>query len=407
MHRILYCLLPLAAAGAMPAQAQNGAWRVSEVSGDVRIAEGGRTRAATRGALLAGGSVIAGVRSRAVLVRGRQYVVVSPGSTVRVDGPAGGSGSIVEVAVEAGNALFKVDRRETPHFRVRTRYLAAVVRGTTFSVTVTSTGGSVQVTEGAVQVSSLDGGASDLIRPGMIARIGASDLYRLTISGDKDRVIRSPAAPAASGTVPAVPARGNSAQARSARITAPIGEAPVRLKDATGGLLDGAPAINLALRGRGDSPADRNNGSGNDREDREGGGFGRDRAEDRGRDSERDEVNGRGNGRGNGDEDGKDKDKDRPEDGEGGGNGGGGGDDDADKPGKDDGDDSDGDRDDENGNDKDKPKPDHDNPSEPPVDGDDPDQGGGNDDKDKPGEDDRDDDDEDGEDDDGGKPKKD
>jgi hypothetical protein len=373
MHRVLYCLLPLAAAAAVPAQAQSAAWRVSEVSGDVRISEAGRTRAATRGALLSGGSVIAGARSRAVLVRGRQYVVVSPGSTVRVDGPAGGDGSIVEVAVEAGNALFKVDRRETPHFRVRTRYLAAVVRGTTFSVTVTPTGGTVQVTEGAVQVSTVDGGASDLIRPGMIARIGASDLYRLTISGDEERVIRSPAAPAGTVSTPA-PQSGGAAARPMARIGAPVGEAPVRLRDATAGLVDGAPAINLALRGRGDDEADRNRGSGNDRDEREVHGLGRDGREDRVRDLERDGRNGRGNGRG--DEDGKDKDKDRPDGG--GGNGGG-------------------DRDDggEDGKDKPKPDPDDGSPNRPPVDGDDPDRGGGNDGRDKPGKDDRDDRDDD------------
>jgi hypothetical protein len=392
MHRVLYCLLPLAAVAAVPAQAQNGAWRVSEVSGDVRIAEGGRTRAATRGSLLSGGSVMAAARSRAVLVRGRQYVVVSPGSTVRVDGPVGGDGSIVDVAVEAGNALFKVDRRETPHFRVRTRYLAAVVRGTTFSVTVTPTGGSVQVTEGAVQVSSLDGGASDLIRPGMIARVGASDLYRLTISGDGERVIRSPAAPTAGAvTVPAAQANANAAQGhgQASRIAAPVGEAPVRLKEATRGLIDGAPAINLALRGRGDSPTDRNRGSGNDREDGAGNAFGREAKEDRDRDLERDARNGR-------DEEGKDKDKpdredggrpEKPEKDEGGGGKPGkedsdGGDEDGGKPGKpgkDDGDDDDGGKPDKPGKD----------------DGDDDDGGEPG----KPGKD-------DGDDDDGGKPGK-
>jgi len=373
MRRVLYCLLPLAAASAMPAQAQSGgSWRVSEVSGTVTINEGGRTRAATRGTLLSGGSVIAAARSRAVLVRGKQYVMVSPGSTLRipVSGAAGGGvASVVEMVLEGGNALFKVDRRETPHFRVQTRYLAAVVRGTTFSVTVTDTGGSVQVTEGAVQVSTLDGGASDLIRPGMIAHISASDVYKLTISGDQERVIRSPNAPAGTVTTPAAPpvagaaSGGLSLGIGPARVTAPVGESPVRLADATGGLLSGAPAITLAMRDRGDDAADRNRGSGNDRDDGDTGSVGRSDQAGNSRDMERDDRDGRGNGTrldedkdsgrpGNGNDGegpaGDKGGKDRPDN----GNGGDGSDDDQDdkdRPGNGNGGDgSDEDKDDKN-----------------------------------------------------------
>jgi hypothetical protein len=314
MHRLLFGLLAAgAAATASPVQAQAGAWRVSEVSGDVRIAEGGRTRTATRGALLSGGSIIAGARSRAVLVRGRQYVVVSPGSTLRVDGaPAASGAGMVQMILDAGNAVFKVDRRENPHFRVQTRYLAAVVRGTTFSVTVTPTGGSVQVTEGAVQVSTLDGGASDLIRPGMIAQIGASDLYRLTISGDQERVIRSPKGPdVGSVTTPATPANGVAARGqpvgngrgREARITAPVGEAPVRLRDTTRGLVDGNRGVAVAgLNARARKPedgSDHNRGGGNDRagrEDREDRADNRGDRDDRGRGLDRDEREDRDRG---------------------------------------------------------------------------------------------------------------
>jgi hypothetical protein len=245
MRRTILCLLPLAAAfAATPAMAQSGAWRVSEVTGDVKIAEGGRTRAASRGALLSGGSVIAGVRARAVLVRGRQYVVVAPNTTLRVDSAPAGR-DMIQMILDAGSAVFRVDKREAPHFRVQTRYLAAVVRGTTFSVTVTPTGGSVQVTEGAVEVSTPDGGARDLVRPGMIATVSSSDLYQLSISGDQSRTIRSPAAPAAQGG--AASSAPPAAAGPTVRIGAPIGEAPVRLSDATNGLVRGNAAIDLAF----------------------------------------------------------------------------------------------------------------------------------------------------------------
>lgn len=249
MRRTMMTVIPLLAlaVSSSPAQAQDS-WRVSEVSGDVRITESGRSRAATRGALLASGSTItAGVRARAVLVRGRQYVTVSPNTQLRVSPPPQPqSRGVIQMITDWGSALFRVDRREVPHFGVQTPYLAAVVRGTTFTVTVGPSGASVQVTEGAVEVSTLDGGASDLVRPGMIASVGASDLYQLTINGDQARVIRSPNAPAAGAvTVPSPAAQP--ASSAPTTIAQRVGEPPFDLEDTTRGLVRGEAGIELAM----------------------------------------------------------------------------------------------------------------------------------------------------------------
>jgi hypothetical protein len=419
MRRTILCLLPLAAAfAATPAHAQGGAWRISEVTGDVKIAEGGRMRAASRGALLSGGSVIAGARARAVLVRGRQYVVVAPNSTLRVDGSGGGAsaGDMVQMILEAGSAVFRVNKRETPHFRVQTRYLAAVVRGTTFSVTVTPTGGSVQVTEGAVEVSTPDGGARDLVRPGMIATVSSADLYQLSISGDASRTIRSPAAPAAQGgaTVSSRPV----AAGPVGRIGAPIGEAPVRLSDATNGLVRGSAAIDLAFaRGSDRARATRGEGGRPDgagrpdhsRGDSPGKGGGNDGNRGHGNDEDRNDEDNPGRGGVPGGKD--DRDEDR-------GNGGGnGGKDDGDEGGKEDRGDDPGrggadEEDDEEGKDKDRGDGGEDGADDRPAD----DEDDSDDDKGKNGGDDGDDGDDvedgkdkdggdDGDDDDGGKDK--
>jgi hypothetical protein len=178
--------------------------------------------------------IVAGARSRAVLVRGRQYVVVSPNSRLRVSGAASNStGNAVQMVIDAGSALFRVDRRETPHFGVQTPYLAAVVRGTTFNVSVNEAGATVQVTEGAVQVSTLDGGASDLILPGMIASVGAGDLYQLGISGDQTRIIRSPQA-----SSPTIGVRVPLQPVAVSIIASGVAEPAVDLAEVTGGLLE-------------------------------------------------------------------------------------------------------------------------------------------------------------------------
>lgn len=256
MRRTIIGLALLAfASGEATAQTN---WRVSESSGDVRVAVNGQTRPVTRGMLLASGSVVASNSGgRAVLVSGRDYVVLSPSSRVRLPGaparviPAGSPtmATMTQVISEAGTALYRIEHRATPHFRVQTPYLAAVVKGTVFSVTVNRTGASVQVTQGAVEVSTVDGGAAELVRPGMVAMVRAGDLRELTIHGDVNRSIRSNGTPQPGvATVPVADAgRYDGPADASVEIAAPVREDPVSLADATDGLVSGQAGANLAL----------------------------------------------------------------------------------------------------------------------------------------------------------------
>ena len=224
-------------------------WRISEVSGNVRIVENGRSRPATRGALLSSGSAIAtAAQARAVLVRGREYVVVSPRTQLRVPEDQVRSG-IIQMLTDWGTALFRIERQSTPHFGVQTPYLAAVVKGTVFTVTVGPVGASVQVTEGAVQVSTVDAGAADLVEPGTIASVAASDLYQLAIEGEVSRVIRSDGTPIEGVVTIPVPARGvyDGPAAGTSSVAAPVGEAPISITQTTSGLIAGDASVDLAM----------------------------------------------------------------------------------------------------------------------------------------------------------------
>jgi len=238
-----YFAAPIALLFATSALAQAPAWRISEMSGDVRIVENGRAHPAARGAVVPVGAVVATAPgARAVLVRARDYVVVSPASRVRVPTPQqeGGNG-LFQMISEAGTAMFRIQHQAVPHFGVRTPYLAAVVKGTVFTVTVGARGASVQVTEGAVQVSTVDGGAADMIRPGMVATITASDLQLLHVQGETSRDIRSNGSPMAGvATVPAAEAgRYDGPAETQVAVSTTISEGPVSLADATGGLISG------------------------------------------------------------------------------------------------------------------------------------------------------------------------
>lgn len=241
-------------------------WIVSEAIGAVTIVQQGRAQPAARGSRIAPGATVSTASgARAVIVHGRDFVTVSPGSRVRVPAIAERRG-LFQVIQEWGNAIFQIEKQGAPHFGVQTPYLAAVVKGTTFSITVTGEGTSLQVVEGAVETSTLDGGASEIIRPGMVASVGSSDLFRLTVQGQDTRQIDSPqrdmppaaeAAPApaavASGEAGATGAVsvglqdvGSSEVYDSQVISSPIVAKPVDLGQATGGLVGGNAVVQLA-----------------------------------------------------------------------------------------------------------------------------------------------------------------
>ncbi|WP_211347421.1 FecR family protein [Sphingorhabdus contaminans] len=258
-----------------PAAASTKAWQISESTGSVSVESNGQVRTGARGmALKAGDAVSTGSTGRAVIVRGGEYVIVSPNSRVRITKPEE-SGAITQIFQSIGSALFKIEKKETPHFGVKTPYLAAVVKGTTFNVTVAENGATVQVTEGRVEVSTLDGGASDIIVPGRIGRIDANDLKLLKVMGNDATAIRSdsPAiiAPANENSATeskaastkaeesksasealskgdnnngrSAAADSNSKSEFSGKIAAPIASDPVSLALVTGGLISGYQGI--------------------------------------------------------------------------------------------------------------------------------------------------------------------
>lgn len=202
MRNIVLSLMPLmVVAGASPVVAAAADWRVTEVAGDARLIQDGKSRPANRGALLASGArILTGANARAVVTRGTEFIVISPNTQLRVPEVAGGG--IVQIIEDFGSAVFHIEKKGKPHFGVKTKFLAALVKGTTFVVTVQQAGASVQVSEGAVEVQTIDGGASAVLTPGGVASVNADDLYRLVVEDDVRTTIRSEYAPV-EGALPA------------------------------------------------------------------------------------------------------------------------------------------------------------------------------------------------------------
>jgi hypothetical protein len=160
--------LVLAAAGG-PCFAAD--WRLVEVSGVVRVAAPGAEASAGHLNQLVpiGSSITTAAGGRAKLDNGAQQVVVGPNSRMTMAPPA--AGGMDRVVQSLGSALFKIDKKQKPHFRVETPLLAAVVKGTTFTVVVAPQSDSVNVAEGLVEVRANGNGATQDVPGGSSAMV--------------------------------------------------------------------------------------------------------------------------------------------------------------------------------------------------------------------------------------------
>ena len=160
---------------ASPATAKDAsaAWIVAQKSGDVQVLRPGFQSASVqiRASLTAGDVVATGTNGRAMLTRGDDYVVVAPGSRLLLprEEPQSGFTRLVQ---QVGTMLYKVHHTGVPHFAVQTPMLAAVVKGTSFTVIVDHDRAAVQVTDGVVEVSPAVGEARRLVERGMTVYVG-------------------------------------------------------------------------------------------------------------------------------------------------------------------------------------------------------------------------------------------
>jgi hypothetical protein len=174
--KLVRFLLALLLFGAQPALAQVPAWIVTDSGGAAELHRNGRHQPLRRGVRLQPGDTVAtGPNGRASLARGREFIVVSPGTRLTIPTAAQQDGGLTQIIQQIGRAVFNIERRPVQHFRVQTPHLAAIVRGTVFTVTVDGRGCRVAVSEGQVQVVNHDGSQSQLVDPGMQASAPAAN----------------------------------------------------------------------------------------------------------------------------------------------------------------------------------------------------------------------------------------
>lgn len=218
--------------------AADAVWQVSAATGAVSTGSSGfATVAVTNGGSLARDAwVQTGENGRVLLVRGSESIMLGPNS--RIDLPSREVNGATNILQSLGSALYNVGKQQTPHFQVDTPFMAAIVKGTTFTVSVDEYEASVTVEEGIVEVATPDRVSIELLLPGRKGVVTAHDPNTIVTS-------KTDVQPAKATSNEKAVTRTS---ALAVLITQPVGELDLNVKDASQGLASdgGANAKNAA-----------------------------------------------------------------------------------------------------------------------------------------------------------------
>ena len=115
--------------------------------------------------------------------RGAETVSMSPDTQIRIL-DKGGAKPFTTVEQSFGTVAVEAEVKNVQHFAVQTPYLAAVVKGTRFTVTADGKGASVSVQRGHVEVDGKANKTHVTISIGQSARTGSSTGGNLVVSGN-------------------------------------------------------------------------------------------------------------------------------------------------------------------------------------------------------------------------------
>jgi hypothetical protein len=213
-------LTALVAAGAVSsAVAQDASWRVSKASGEIWIElQGAQPLALSGDAVLTPGTTVrTGANGRVLLMRGAETVLVSPNSVMEIPASKPDNGGLATILQRSGSLLFDIEQKGVRHFEVATPYLAAVVKGTEFRVTVDDGGSRVEVLRGRVQVTDFKTGQRAFVNPEQTATVSLRGAPGLSLAGSGPLSPIELGPPQVSPVSPFIQPSG----ARSAAATAP------------------------------------------------------------------------------------------------------------------------------------------------------------------------------------------
>src|SRR5262245_3926540 len=164
--------------------ADDGSWSVKKSSGEVWVGTSGVQQASVKAdeVLKPGDTIRTGRNGRVLLVRGEESILVAPNSVIGLPAEKK-EGLSTTIKQQAGSILLEVEKKNVKHFEVETPYLAAVVKGTQFRVTVSASGATVDVVRGQVEVADFKTGQIAQVLPGQHATTFSSGNAGLSLGG--------------------------------------------------------------------------------------------------------------------------------------------------------------------------------------------------------------------------------
>src|SRR6266436_1664748 len=189
MHTARKVLRVLATAFALTATSQGfaaegGVWSVSKSSGEVWITSGEVQQASLKPEdnLKPGDTIRTGRNGRVFLIRDEESILIAPNSVVALPAEVK-EGLSTTIIQKAGSILLEVEKRNVKHFEVETPYLAAVVKGTQFRVSVNAGSARIDVIRGQVEVADFRSGQIAQVMPEQVATAFAQGKAGLSLSG--------------------------------------------------------------------------------------------------------------------------------------------------------------------------------------------------------------------------------
>lgn len=162
------------------AKAADG-WAVDSAEGKVTI--NGQVPGLPAPAIGPGTVIETGANGKVILMRPGDSITVYPNSRMSVPAAGGGEAGILQTL---GKLLFRMESRESRDFEVKTPYLAAAIKGTTFTVEVDDDDAGVEVEEGSVLVTANRSGQAVYVGPGQRASVSRDSGDSVRVSSDRD-----------------------------------------------------------------------------------------------------------------------------------------------------------------------------------------------------------------------------
>lgn len=200
-HAVMICVMTLLLSNSM---AHASDWVVSKVRQPAQFTiDNENWMKLQRGMQIPKASWIhTGKRGRVLLKRGSETMQYNPNTLAGLF-KKGRGGRDTEIKQQFGEILLDVITRDYQHVVVKTPFLAAVVKGTKFNVSVGPQSASIKVNRGVVEVTNIQRGERVDVRSGQTAAVSPRQQNRMSLTGrgKKSQIRRVPIVKAAVPTV--------------------------------------------------------------------------------------------------------------------------------------------------------------------------------------------------------------